>query len=94
MGNDIRYEDWYWNGQHQEDHAEAERSRKGRQRRRNARWMKWARRILMVELGVVLFEGCYQFGHLVRGYNSFGGESVALLALIGFSAWQLRRIIK
>ena len=94
MENDIRYESWFWAGQQEDDHEEAERSRKGRARRRNARWMKWARRILLAELAVILFEGCYQFGHLIRGYNSFGGESIALLALIGFSAWKLREIVR
>lgn len=94
MNNDLRYEDWFWNGQSQEDHQEAERLRKGRQRRRHARWMKWARRVLLVELGIILFEGMYQFGNVIRGYNSFGGESLLLLALIGFLAWKLREILR
>ena len=94
MGNDIRYESWYWPGLQKDDHEAAQRSRKGRQRRRNARWMKWARRVLLAELAVILFEGMFQFGDLVRGYPSIGGEGIALLALIGFSAWKLRELIK
>ena len=94
MTNDIRMENFYWRCQKQGEQAEVEDLKKKRQRQRNARWMKWARRILMVELAVILFEGMYRFGYAIRGYNSFGGESMVILALIGFSAWKLKDILK
>jgi hypothetical protein len=91
---DIRMENWFWSYKKEDEQEDVERNKTKRKRQRNARWMKWARRVLMVELGVILIEGMFQFGHLVRGYNSFGGESLVLLALIGAGAWQLRQIIK
>ena len=91
---DIRMEDFYWRYQKEDDMEEVEKDVKRKKRRRYANWLKWARRILMVELAVILWEGMFQFGHLVRGYSSVGGESIALLALIGYSAWQLHKIIK
>lgn len=94
METDIRMENFYWAAQHREEQAEVEDLKKKRQRQRNARWMKWARRILMIEMSVILFEGMYRFGYAIRGYNSFGGESMVILALIGFSAWKLKDIIK
>ena len=92
--NDIRMEDWYWKCQQENDLEDANRIADGRQRRKNARWMKWARRVLLVELAVIVFEAMYQFGYVIRGYNSFGGESLVLLGLIGFSAWQFRHLLK
>lgn len=91
---DIRMENWYWTGQHQDDLKESKRIKVKRQRRHYARWMKWARRILLAEMFVIGFEGLYQFGRLIRGYNSFGGESILLIALAGCAAWHLRKIIK
>ena len=94
MNTDIRLEDYYWHAQHQEDLDEAERIREKRQRKRNASWMKWAKRVLMMEMAVILFEAMYQFGCVIRGYNSFGGESLVLIGLIGFFAWQFRHLLK
>ncbi len=94
MDQDIRMEDWFWKCQGEDEKQEAAKDAEVRQSRKDTRWMKWARRVLLVEMAVILFEAMYRFGSVVRGYNSFGGESVLLLALIGVSAWQLRDILK
>lgn len=94
MDQDIRMEDWFWKCQSEDDKREAAKDTELKQSRKDTRWMNRVRRILLVEMAVILFEAMYRFGSVVRGYNSFGGESVLLLALIGVSAWRLRDIIK
>ena len=91
---DIRYENWYWHGKHKDDLEDSDRIRTRRARRHNARWMKWARRILLAEIAVIGFEAMYRFGSLIRGYDSFGGESLLLIALAGVAAYKLREVLK
>ena len=85
--DDIRMENWYWTRVKEDDIQNAERTTEIKKRRRYARFLKWARRILLVELTVISMEGLYRFGGLIRGYNSFGGESLVLIALAGCAAY-------
>ena len=89
--NDIRMEDWYWQYQKADDIAEDEINSRIRKRQRYIRFRSAARKILLVELGVIGIEALWKFGGLIRGYNSFGGESLLLIALAGFALWKIRR---
>ena len=73
---------------------EIQRDRERRRNRKHARFMRISRWVLLIEMAVIIFEGMYRFGEVVRGYPSFGGESLVLMALIGVSAWKIRKIIK
>ena len=91
---DIRMEDFYWKNKREEEIAEARKSSAIRQHRKYSRWLGAARKVLLVELAVILFEGAYRFGYVIRGYNSFGGESLFLMALAAFSVYKLRELMK
>lgn len=92
--DDIRMENWYWTRVKEDDIQNAERTTEIKKHRRYARFLKWARRILLVELAVIGFEGLFRFGSLIRGYDSIGGEGILLIALAGVSVWYLRQLIK
>lgn len=48
-----------------------------------------------MELAILAFECMYRFGGTaIRGYPSFGGESMILIALIGAGLYRLRDILK
>lgn len=89
--NDIRVENWYWKYQKEDDAVEAERNTRIKKRQRFLRFRGAARKILLVELGVIGIEALYHFGALIRGYNSFGGESLVLIALAGAALWYISR---
>ena len=59
-------------------------------RRRNAKFMRIVKPIFAVECAVVLIEGLYRMGGLFRGYPSFGGEGMLVLALIGAGIYYIR----
>lgn len=94
MNEDIRMEEWYWKYQKEDDDQNDERALNVKKNRRYSRFLKWARRILLVELAVIGFEGLFRFGSLIRGYDSIGGEGILLIALAGVSVWYLRQLIK
>lgn len=87
----IRMEDWFWSYQNEDDAIEAERCTRIKKRQRFLRFRSAARKILLVELGVIGIEVLYHFGALIRGYNSFGGESLVLIALACAAVWQISR---
>lgn len=91
---DIRMTDWYWKYRKADDDQNAERAAEIKKRRRYARFLKWARRILLVEMAVIGFESLSKFGCLVRGYPSIGGEGILLVVLAGASIWYLHQLIK
>lgn len=73
------------------NHYEIQRDADRRANRKNNRFLRIARKVLAVELAVILIEGMYHMGHFFRGYDSFGGESLLLLALIGGAVFWARR---
>lgn len=91
---DIKMEPWYWARVKEHDIQNAERGIEIRRHRRYARFLKWARRILLIELAVIGFEALFKLGSLVRGYPSIGGEGALVIALAGASAWYLHRLMK
>ncbi len=91
MNEDIRMEEWFWKYQKEDDDQNDERALNVKKNRRYSRFLKWARRILLVELAVIGIEALYRFGSVIRGYNSFGGESLVLIALAGAALWYISR---
>lgn len=93
--NDIRMEDWFWKCQSEDDKREVAKDTVLKQSRKDTRWMNRVRRILFVELVAILLSVLYEIGGTaVRGYPSFGGESLLALALIGAGLYRLRDILK
>lgn len=70
------------------DNGEMELSRAERRklkaRRNRKRFLKIAKSVLAIECGVLLIEGLYRFGTVIRGYNSFGGESLLVVAGVAY----------
>lgn len=92
---DIRMEDWFWKCQGEDEKQEAAKNAEVRQSRKDTRWMNWVRRILLVEVVVILLNVMYEIGGtIVRGYSSFGGESLLVLALIGAGLYRMRDVLK
>lgn len=88
---DIRYEDWTAKHQIMDEASEAERKQKIRKRQKYIRFRSIARKIFALELGVIGIEALYRFGSVIRGYNSFGGESLVLIVLAGLALWYIGR---
>jgi hypothetical protein len=70
----------YWLPAEREMIEAAEREAIRETRRKNAKFMRVVKKILTVEFAVIGFEALYRLGGLVRGYNSFGGESMLIIA--------------
>ena len=88
---DIRYEDWTAKHQIMDEAIEAERNTRIKKRQKYIRFRGIARKVIALEVGVIGIEALYRFGHIIRGYNSFGGESLVLIALVGAALWYLRK---
>lgn len=84
---DIRMENWYWRKFKESDRQDNERELETKKNRRHARFLKWARRILLVEATCIGVEVLYKLGHFVRGYDSIGGEGLLVIALAGCAAY-------
>ena len=89
--SDIRMEDWTAKHQIMDEAIEAERNQKIRKRQKYIRFRSIARTIFALELGVIGIEALYRFGHIIRGYNSIGGESLVLIVLAGAALWYISR---
>lgn len=89
--SDIRYEDWTARYQIEDEADTAERNSRIKKRQRYLRFRGIARKVIALEVGVIGIEALYRFGHLIRGYNSFGGESLVLIALAGAALWYISR---
>lgn len=71
---------------------EAGREAEREARRKTARFARVAKKVLLVEFTVVGFEALYRLGGLIRGYNSFGGESMLILAALAvYAYWQHKK---
>lgn len=89
--SDIRMEDWTARYQIEDDAIEAERCTRIKKRQRYLRFRGIARKVIALEVGVIGIEALYRFGHIIRGYNSIGGESLVLIALAGAALWYIGR---
>ena len=89
--SDIVYEDWTAKHQIMDEAIEAERNQKIKKRQKYLRFRGIARKVIALEVGVIGIEALYRFGHIIRGYNSIGGESLVLIALAGLAIWHISR---
>lgn len=82
----------YWLPEERAAIEEAERTAEREARRKTARFVRAAKKVLAVEFAVVGFEALYRLGSLIRGYNSFGGESMLILAALAvYAYWQHKK---
>lgn len=89
--SDIRMEDWTARYQIEDEADTAERNNRIKKRQRYLRFRGIARKVIALEVGVIGIEALYRFGHIIRGYNSIGGESLVLIALAGAALWYISR---
>ncbi len=83
----IKMEPWYWSKFKESEKQNNERELEVKKNRRHARFLKWARRILLAEATCIGVEVLYKLGHFVRGYDSIGGEGLLVIALAGAAAY-------